>query len=102
MANATYRNTIGATTLSAYWKDPAFNAAERAFYYVRVIQIPSPRCTAMGAAGPALRHRQRRDVLGHPAGRRVLEQGIASDRDPPFETGRRLPTGCGLKNVQGT
>ncbi len=44
--NATYTNTIGAATLSAYWKDPVFNASERAFYYVRVIQIPSPRWTA--------------------------------------------------------
>jgi len=46
VANASYTNTIGATTLSAYWKDPAFDASERAFYYVRVIQIPSPRWTA--------------------------------------------------------
>ena len=46
VANATYTNTIGAATLSAYWKDPAFDATQRAFYYVRVIQIPSPRWTA--------------------------------------------------------
>jgi hypothetical protein len=46
VANATYTNTIGAAALSAYWKDPAFGASQRAFYYVRVIQIPSPRWTA--------------------------------------------------------
>ena len=46
VANATYTNTIGAPALSAYWTDPAFDAAQRAFYYVRVIQIPSPRWTA--------------------------------------------------------
>jgi hypothetical protein len=46
VANATYTNTIGAATLSAYWKDPSFDAKQRAFYYVRVIQIPSPRWTA--------------------------------------------------------
>ena len=44
--NATYSNTIGATALSAYWKDPTFDATQLAFYYVRVIQIPSPRWTA--------------------------------------------------------
>ncbi len=46
VANASYTNTIGATTLEAYWKDPAFDATQHAFYYVRVIQIPSPRWTA--------------------------------------------------------
>jgi hypothetical protein len=46
VANATYTNTIGAATLSAYWKDPTFEPLQLAFYYVRVIQIPSPRWTA--------------------------------------------------------
>ena len=46
VANATYTNTIGAAVLSAYWKDPAFDASRRAFDYVRVVQIPSPRWTA--------------------------------------------------------
>jgi len=44
--NATYKNTIGDPLLSAYWKDPEFDATQRAFYYVRVIQIPTPRWTA--------------------------------------------------------
>ncbi len=38
VANASYTNTIGAPTLSAYWKDPAFDATQRAFYYIRVIR----------------------------------------------------------------
>jgi hypothetical protein len=46
VANASYTNTIGAGTLEAYWKDPTFVATQNAFYYVRVIQIPSPRWTA--------------------------------------------------------
>jgi hypothetical protein len=46
VANATYTNSIGAAVLSGYWKDPAFDATQRAFYYVRVIQIPAPRWTA--------------------------------------------------------
>ena len=49
VAEATFSNTIGDPVLSAFWKDPAFNAAERAFYYVRVIEIPTPRWTAFDA-----------------------------------------------------
>src|SRR4030067_806818 len=44
--NATYKNTIGDPLLTAYWKDTEFDAKQRAFYYVRVIQIPTPRWTA--------------------------------------------------------
>lgn len=44
--HATYTNTIGPAELSAYWKDPELNATQNAFYYVRVVQIPSPRWTA--------------------------------------------------------
>ncbi|WP_186480057.1 DUF3604 domain-containing protein [Synechococcus sp. NOUM97013] len=39
---ATYTNTIGAPTLTGYWKDPAFDPSQKAFYYVRVIEIPTP------------------------------------------------------------
>jgi hypothetical protein len=40
--NATYSNSIGTPTLEAYWNDPEFKANERAFYYVRVLEIPTP------------------------------------------------------------
>ena len=49
VANASYTNTIGDPLLTAYWKDPDFNPGERAFYYVRVIEIPTPRWTAYDA-----------------------------------------------------
>ncbi|HET7527353.1 MAG TPA: DUF3604 domain-containing protein [Burkholderiaceae bacterium] len=49
VANATWTNTIGAPELIGFWTDPAFNAAERAFYYLRVIEIPTPRWTAYDA-----------------------------------------------------
>jgi len=38
-----YTNTIGAPEFSVQWSDPDFNAEQRAFYYVRVLQIPTPR-----------------------------------------------------------
>jgi hypothetical protein len=43
VANASYSNTIGTPVLEAFWKDAAFKPDERAFYYVRVIEIPTPR-----------------------------------------------------------
>ena len=49
VANATWTNTIGATELVSVWKDPDFDAQESAFYYVRVIEIPTPRWTAYDA-----------------------------------------------------
>lgn len=46
----TYSNTIGAAQMEVYWSDPDFDASESAFYYVRVIEIPTPRWTAYDAA----------------------------------------------------
>lgn len=41
----TYSNTVGAAQLEVVWRDPDFNAGEHAFYYVRVLEIPTPRWT---------------------------------------------------------
>jgi Protein of unknown function (DUF3604) len=49
VANATWTNTIGATELIKVWTDPAFDPAVSAFYYVRVLEIPTPRWTAYDA-----------------------------------------------------
>jgi hypothetical protein len=46
---ATWKNTIGSPELSATWTDPDFDAKQPAFYYARVIEIPTPRWTAYEA-----------------------------------------------------
>ncbi len=50
VANATYRNTIGSAEFATTWTDPDFDPDCRAFYYVRVLEIPTPRWTAYEAA----------------------------------------------------
>jgi hypothetical protein len=47
--DASYTNNIGDAVLTGYWVDPDFDSKELAFYYVRVIEIPTPRWTAYDA-----------------------------------------------------
>ena len=47
--NASYSNTIGDPELAVVWQDPDFDKDELAFYYVRVLEIPTPRWTAYDA-----------------------------------------------------
>ena len=49
VANATWTNSIGDTELIKVWRDPDFDPQERAVYYVRVLEIPTPRWTAYDA-----------------------------------------------------
>ena len=49
LANATYSNSIGAAELMTVWTDPEFDARVKAFYYVRVMEIPTPSWPAYDA-----------------------------------------------------
>ena len=47
---ATYTNTIGDAFLVSHWTDPNFDPKQHTFYYVRVLEIPTPRWTTYDAA----------------------------------------------------
>jgi len=58
IANATYTNDIGAVEFKTVWVDPEFDATQSAFYYLRVLEIPTPRWStfdsfALGMAPPS-------------------------------------------------
>jgi hypothetical protein len=72
VANATWTNTIGAPELITVWTDPEFDPALRSFYYVRVLEIPTPRWTAYDAKyyglqlGPEVRMIQQERAYSSP------------------------------------
>jgi hypothetical protein len=49
IADASYTNTIGSDSLASFWQDPEFDPSVEAFYYVRVLEIPTPRWSTYDA-----------------------------------------------------
>jgi len=56
---ASYTNTIGSSTLSAYWEDPEFDVNQPTFYYARILQIPTPRHSLYDAVALGMEHADR-------------------------------------------
>ncbi len=50
LREASYSNSIGDPELASWWRDPDFDPSQPAFYYVRVLEIPTPRWTTHDAA----------------------------------------------------
>ena len=56
LATARWSNSIGDTQLAAVWTDRDFDSSLSAFYYVRVLQIPTPRHSLYDAVALAIPH----------------------------------------------
>jgi hypothetical protein len=54
LEKATYTNDVGSTELKTVWTDPEFDASLHAFYYARVLEIPTPRWTLIQAVKAGL------------------------------------------------
>ena len=54
LEKATYTNDVGSAELKTVWTDPEFDASQHAFYYLRVLEIPTPRWTLIQAVQAGL------------------------------------------------
>ena len=105
LTTATYRNTIGSGELAAVWEDPEFDPDQRALYYTRVLEIPTPRWTTFDSvrgraarAGQCAQHRAgARLVVAYLVPALMADLAGARHREPairPNEFGLNSPGGC--------
>ena len=57
-SKASYTNSIGETELKAVWTDPDFDVSQHAFYYARVLEIPTPRWSTYDAVTLGVKPRE--------------------------------------------
>lgn len=57
LSDASYSQSVGAAVLTTLWRDPDYDANEKAFYYARVLEISTPRWTAYDEARSGRRHK---------------------------------------------
>lgn len=82
LKSATYTNTIGAPELATVWTDPEFDAKSSAAYYLRVLEIPTPRWSTIASVKAGI-------ALVDGIAKTIQERGWSSPiwYDPPAQTG---------------
>ena len=100
ISKATYTDTIGAAELKAVWTDPEFDASQHAFYYTRVLQIPTPRWSTYDAV--AMKVAPPKDVASTVQERAWTSPIWFSPTPEAAKTAKRGPTVAELKDKGAT